>query len=106
MASTLARDGVHWRCVILRSRIKLPIDASEITSRFRSFDWFCWTTVVYPLVSVHNNSSTDMSNETLVTASHLPRASAPRQGSSALKQLATLWWSIITPLGRPVEPEV
>ena len=63
-----------------------------------------------PRASVQNSSSTEMSNEMLVTASHTPgaRARVVRRAASsiAVKKLATLRCSIITPLGRPVEPDV
>ncbi len=51
-----------------------------------------------------------MSNEMLVTASHVPGDVTPGVKSScssiAVKKLATLRCSIITPFGRPVEPDV
>ena len=50
-----------------------------------------------------------MSNEMLVTPSHTPggvSAVWPNWSSIAVKKLATLRCSIITPLGRPVEPDV
>ena len=47
-----------------------------------------------------------MSNEMLVTASHVPGASAPSRSSIPAKKLTTLRCSIITPFGLPVEPEV
>ena len=62
-----------------------------------------------PRVSVQNSSSTEMSNEMLVTASHTPGAADGRgrvAASIAVKKLTTLRCSIITPLGRPVEPDV
>ncbi len=63
-----------------------------------------------PRVSVQNSSSTEMSNEMLVTASHDPgacrRVVKPSCSSIAVKKLTTLRCSIITPFGRPVEPDV
>ena len=46
-----------------------------------------------------------MSNERLVTASQVP-ASVPSRSSIAAKKFTTFRCSTITPLGRPVEPEV
>ena len=64
-----------------------------------------WITTLNPRASVQNSSSTEMSKEMLVTASHTPGC-APMRWSMPAKKLATLRCSIITPLGRPVEPEV
>ena len=46
-----------------------------------------------------------MSNEMLVTASQTP-GRVPRRASMPAKKLITLPCSTITPLGRPVEPDV
>ena len=46
-----------------------------------------------------------MSNDALVTASQVP-GSVPRRWSIAVKKLSTLPRSTMTPLGRPVDPEV
>ena len=47
-----------------------------------------------------------MSNDRLVTASHTPGGSWSITWSIAAKKLTTLRCSSITPLGRPVEPDV
>jgi len=47
-----------------------------------------------------------MTNEMLVTASHVPGRRPPRRSSIAAKKLVTLRWRTITPLGLPLEPEV
>ena len=62
-------------------------------------------TTVKPRASVQNSSSTEMSKEMLVAASHTP-GFVPNTWSMAVKKLATLRCSIITPFGRPVEPDV
>jgi hypothetical protein len=64
------------------------------------------TTTLKPRARVQSSSSTEMSNEMLVTASHTPGPSPPTRASIAAKKLVTFRWRTITPLGRPVEPEV
>ena len=64
-----------------------------------------WITVSKPRQSVQKISSTEMSNEMLVTASHVP-GSRPTRSSMPAKKFATLRCSIMTPFGRPVEPDV
>ena len=59
-----------------------------------------------PRVSVHSSSSTEMSNERLVTASQTPGGSWSMTSSIATKKLTTWRCSSITPLGVPVEPDV
>ena len=64
------------------------------------------TTTLNPRHTVQRSSSTEMSNDRLVTASHTPGVSTPMHESIAAKKLVTLPCSSITPLGPPVEPEV
>src|SRR6266478_9874846 len=60
-----------------------------------------------PRASVHRSSSTEISNDRLVTASQTPGpADGFNTASMPAKKLSTLRCSIITPLGRPVEPDV
>jgi len=63
------------------------------------------TTTLKPRASVQRSSSTEMSKEMLVTASQTPGV-VPSRSSMAAKKAATFLCSSITPLGRPVEPEV
>ena len=63
------------------------------------------STTLNPRASVQNSSSTEMSKDSEVTASQMPGA-VPIRSSMPAKKLLTLRCSIITPLGRPVEPEV
>ena len=62
-------------------------------------------TTLKPRVSVQKSSSTEISNEMLVTASHTP-GSVPSTRSIPVKKFTTLRCVTITPLGLPVEPEV
>lgn len=73
----------------------------ETSARFSSED----STTLKPRHSVQNSSSTEMSKLRLVTASQTP-GSVPMRSSIPAKKFATLRCSTITPLGRPVEPEV
>ena len=62
-----------------------------------------------PRVSVQSSSSTEMSKDMLVTASHVRCVELlewPSCSSIAVKKLTTLRCSIMTPLGRPVDPDV
>src|SRR2546427_663074 len=71
-------------------------------------------TTLIPLVSDQKSSRTEMSKEMLVSASQTgcaydapgPPDGAPTRSSMPVKKLATFWCSTMTPLGRPVEPEV
>jgi hypothetical protein len=70
-----------------------------------------WITTVNPRASVQNSSRTEMSNEMLVSASQVRRApaslaSSPSRASIPAKKFETFRCSSITPLGRPVDPEV
>jgi hypothetical protein len=64
------------------------------------------STSLKPRESVQKSSSTEMSNDRLVTASHASPSSYWMRWSMAAKKLATLPWPTMTPLGVPVEPEV
>jgi hypothetical protein len=55
---------------------------------------------------VQNSSSTEMSNDRLVTASQVPGGSCGMRSSIPAKKLVTLRCSTITPFGVPVEPDV
>ena len=61
-----------------------------------------------PCDSVQNNSNTEMSNDKLVTASHTGWlfSGIGMRWFIPAKKLTTFRCSIITPLGRPVEPDV
>ncbi len=65
-----------------------------------------YSTTSKPRARVQSSSSTEMSKEMLVTASHLPGGSRSRRSSMAQKKLTTLRWVTTTPFGVPVEPEV
>ncbi len=65
-----------------------------------------WSTTVKPRAMVQNNSSTEMSNERLVTASQVPAGRCGTQSSIPAKKFVTLRCSTITPLGLPVDPDV
>lgn len=73
----------------------------ETSARFSSLE----STILKPRASVQNSSSTEMSKERLVTASQVP-GSVPMRASMPVKKFETLRCSTITPLGRPVEPDV
>ena len=64
------------------------------------------STTVKPRAMVQNNSSTEMSNERLVTASQVPGGLCGIRSSIPAKKFVTLRCSTITPLGRPVDPDV
>ena len=74
----------------------------ETSARFSSLE----STTLKPRASVQKSSSTEMSKERLVTASQTPGGSWPMRSSMPAKKFDTLRCSTITPLGRPVEPEV
>jgi hypothetical protein len=59
-----------------------------------------------PRDRVQNSSSTEMSKESEVTASHVSPGAWGMRSSIAAKKAATCACSTITPLGLPVEPEV
>ncbi len=97
VSSAWAREGVSCRWVTAcrsRDSATWPCSASVCT------------TTLKPRHSVHSSSSTEMSKETLVTASQVPEEEAPRRASIPAKKLATLRCCTMTPLGVPVVPEV
>ena len=59
-----------------------------------------------PRESVQSSSRTEMSNDTLVTASHTPSDGTPSCRSMPAKKFRTAPCGTITPLGRPVDPDV
>ncbi|CAB4577428.1 unannotated protein [freshwater metagenome] len=59
-----------------------------------------------PRVSVYSSSSTEMSNDRLVTANHVAGRSWATTASMPVKKLTALWCSMSTPFGRPVLPDV
>src|SRR4051812_11698958 len=61
---------------------------------------------VKPRVKVQHSSSTEISKERLVTASHCPGGSRGTRWSMPAKKLITLPCVTTTPLGWPVEPDV
>ena len=63
-------------------------------------------TSVTPRASDQKISSTEMSKDRLVTASQASPSARGMTASMPAKKLATLRCSTMTPLGRPVEPEV
>ena len=63
-------------------------------------------TTLNPRAMVQNSSSTEMSNERLVTASQVPGGLCGIRSSIPAKKFVTLRCSTITPLGLPVDPDV
>ena len=64
------------------------------------------STTVSPRDSVQKISSTEMSNDRLVTAIQTSPALCGIRSSMPAKKFAALRCSTMTPLGVPVEPEV
>ncbi|CAM3253236.1 hypothetical protein COSO111634_08395 [Corallococcus soli] len=96
-ASARAYDGVHCRCVAAcRSSVWASATGSRPTGA---------STTWKPRVHVQSSSSTEMSNEMLVTASQVPER-GETCASIARKKFITVRCGTSTPLGRPVEPEV
>ena len=76
-----------------------PLDTSARVSSLLS-------TSLNPRASVQNSSSTEMSKDRDVTASHVSPGLCGMRASMPTQKFTTLRCSTITPLGRPVEPEV
>ncbi|MCY1453874.1 hypothetical protein D9M71_708970 [compost metagenome] len=63
-------------------------------------------TNVAPTLSGSNSSRPKMSNEKVVSDSTRSRAVRPGSRAMLVTKLVRAPWRTITPLGRPVEPEV
>ncbi|SFY52140.1 hypothetical protein STEPF1_05410 [Streptomyces sp. F-1] len=101
-ASRSARHspGVAWRTETPCARISRPSRAGSRTASRSA------TTTVAPDTSGRNTSSREMSNPNVVTASH--RSPSVRAICEPMdhRKLRSAPCGTITPLGRPVEPEV
>ena len=93
-------DGVAWSMVTdpLSSRAAIS-SPSSACSREAS-------TIVPPTLSGRNSSSTEMSNEVVVTASSVSSAVNPGASRMLSRKFITAPGGTSTPLGLPVEPEV
>ncbi|CAM4527879.1 hypothetical protein COEX109129_42040 [Corallococcus exiguus] len=98
-SSTSARayDGVHWKWVTAW-RSSRSANAAGSRPVGASTTW-------KPRVQAQSSSSTEMSKEMLVIASHVP-GHGETCASIARKKFITVRCGTPTPLGRPVEPDV
>ena len=89
-------DGVAWTAVIRSASMRR---ASSVGSRTSSA---VASTTVPPARNGPSSSRTEMSNDSVVTAS----SRSPAATGRAARNASRLRWLTTTPFGRPVEPEV
>ena len=103
-SSTRARDGVSCAWVTPWRATSVPRLARWVAGPARPGA----STTVQPSVSAHTSSTTDGSNDSDVDASSTGTGAS--EGRTAAPMASRKWarfpWSICTPFGRPVDPEV
>ena len=92
--------GTNWTTVTPRSSITRAIAAGSFAA------WTGRSTIRAPTASGVHSSHTDASKEIEVRCSTVSSAPMPNAAACHAVWLTRLRCSTITPLGRPVEPEV
>ena len=92
--------GVAWR-IVASTPSSIRANATGSCAVCRSAITTC-----APLTNGKNSSSTEMSNDNVVTDNNTSAADTPRSLANDDRKLDVLPCPTSTPLGRPVEPEV